>query len=95
MLVPTLLRTALLATSLSFPYGAFGLTYHGADISSLTVVESAGHTYKDTNGATGKMETILKAHGMNTARVRIWTSGQYSTSYGLALGKVRPHVYYT
>lgn len=65
-----------------------GLTYKGADISSLTVVEQAGVSYKDTTGAAGKMEDILKAHGMNTARVRVWTSGTYSTSYALALGKV-------
>ncbi|KAM5535469.1 hypothetical protein V8D89_010806 [Ganoderma adspersum] len=59
---------AVLPLLLSLSWLATALTYHGADISSLTV-------------------TILKNHGMNAARVRIWTAGQYNLQYGLALGK--------
>ena len=64
------------------------LTYKGADISSVPVSETAGTTFKDTTGTAGKAETILKAQGMNTARVRIWTAGTYNLAFGLALGKV-------
>ena len=68
---------------------ARALTWRGADISSVPVVEAAGVTYRDTTGATGKFENILAAHGMNTARVRVWTAGQYNTAFALSLGKVR------
>ncbi|KAI0058972.1 arabinogalactan endo-1,4-beta-galactosidase [Artomyces pyxidatus] len=80
------LRT-FFAASVIGSRSALALQYHGADISSVAVVEGNGITYKDINGATGKLENILKNHGMNTARVRLWTSGTYSTSYGLALAK--------
>ncbi|KAG6875589.1 hypothetical protein C0992_003179 [Termitomyces sp. T32_za158] len=65
------------------------LTYHGADFSSLANLENSGITYKDS-GVTTKFETILKNHGANLARIRIWTStsnSQYSLNYGLALAK--------
>ncbi|TBU33107.1 arabinogalactan endo-1,4-beta-galactosidase [Dichomitus squalens] len=71
---------------LSFSWLASSLNFHGADISSLTVVEEAGVHFKD-NGKALPFETILKNHGMNAARVRIWTAGQYNLQYGLALGK--------
>lgn len=65
------------------------LTYHGADFSSLVNLENSGLVYKDS-GTTAKFETILKNHGANLARIRIWTStssSQYSLAYGLALAK--------
>lgn len=65
------------------------LTYHGADFSSLVNLENSGTVYKD-GGTTTKFETILKNHGTNLARIRIWTStssSQYSLAYGLALAK--------
>ena len=71
---------------LSFSWLACALTYHGADISSLTVVENAGVRFTD-GGSVHPFENILRNHGMNAARVRIWTAGQYNLQYGLALGK--------
>ena len=71
---------------LSLSWLAAAITYQDADISSLTVVENSGINYKDS-GQTLAFETILKNHGMNAARVRIWTAGQYNLQYGLALGK--------
>ncbi|KAI0701700.1 arabinogalactan endo-1,4-beta-galactosidase [Earliella scabrosa] len=62
------------------------LTYKAADISSITVVENAGHRYTD-NGRVTPFETIIKNHGANTARIRVWTAGQYNLNYGLALAK--------
>lgn len=65
------------------------LQYHGADFSSLANLENSGISYKD-GATTTKFETILKNHGANLARIRIWTStnnADYSTSYGLALAK--------
>ncbi|KAI0751028.1 arabinogalactan endo-1,4-beta-galactosidase [Daedaleopsis nitida] len=71
---------------LSFSWLTSALTYRGADISSLTVVENSGVRYSD-NGQVQPFENILRTHGMNTARVRIWTAGQYNLQYGLALAK--------
>ncbi|KAG6835697.1 hypothetical protein H0H93_015591, partial [Arthromyces matolae] len=65
------------------------LTYHGADFSSLVNLENSGLKYKDS-GVTTPFETILKNHGANLARIRVWTStssSQYSLTYGLALAK--------
>lgn len=62
------------------------LTYKGADFSSLVVVEKAGRSF--TDGGTKKgLETILAAHGANTARIRVWTAGDYTVDYGIALAK--------
>lgn len=68
------------------------LTYHGADFSSLVNLENSGIKYTDSTTGTSaaKFETILKNHGTNLARIRIWTStssSQYSLTYGLALAK--------
>lgn len=71
---------------LSFSWLSSALTYHGADISSLAVVEKQGVRYSD-NGQVQPFETILKNHGMNAARIRIWTAGDYNLQYGLALAK--------
>ncbi|KAI0720349.1 arabinogalactan endo-1,4-beta-galactosidase [Cerioporus squamosus] len=71
---------------LSFSWLASALTYHGADISSLAVVEKQGVRYSD-NGQGQPFETILKNHGMNAARIRIWTTGDYNLQYGLALAR--------
>ncbi len=68
-----------------FQYGR-ALTYRAADISSLVVVEQAGVHYTD-NGQTKPFENIIVSHGANAARVRVWTAGQYSLNYAIALGK--------
>lgn len=74
--------------SLLLVSSVYALTYKGADISSVPVSEAAGSSFKDTSGTIKKVENIIVAHGANTARVRIWTAGTYSLTYGLALGKV-------
>ncbi|KZT05654.1 glycoside hydrolase family 53 protein [Laetiporus sulphureus 93-53] len=63
------------------------LTYRAADISSILVVEDGGITYSYENGTEAKFEDILAANGMNTARIRVWTSGTYDLTYALKLGK--------
>ena len=66
-----------------------GLAYRAADFSSLINLENSGITYKHA-GVTTKFETILKNHGANMARIRVWTStnnSDYSLDYGLALAK--------
>ncbi|KAJ7512969.1 arabinogalactan endo-1,4-beta-galactosidase [Mycena galericulata] len=68
------------------------LTYHGADFSSLVLLEQSGIQYHDaaTSSSPAKFETILAHHGANLARIRIWTStnnSDYSLTYGLALAK--------
>ncbi|TCD66517.1 hypothetical protein EIP91_001293 [Steccherinum ochraceum] len=65
---------------------ALALTYHGSDLSSLAIVEKNGVQFTD-NGRVTPFETILKNHGSNAARVRVWTAGDYNTNYGLQLAK--------
>ncbi|KAF7971609.1 hypothetical protein HWV62_20704 [Athelia sp. TMB] len=65
---------------------AQALTYHCADFSSLPVVEAAGVTYK-TSGTTEKFETILANNGVNMARIRVWTAGDYDLNVALATAK--------
>jgi arabinogalactan endo-1,4-beta-galactosidase len=63
------------------------LTYKSADISSLLVEEAAGKSYKDLNGNTAKLETILAGQGMNLARIRVWTAGDYIYQNALTIAK--------
>lgn len=69
-----------------FVSAAFALTYRGSDLSSVAVVEKNGISYTD-NGQKLPFETIVKNHGSNAARIRIWTAGDYNLNYALALGK--------
>lgn len=73
----------LLLTSIT---SSLALTYRGSDFSSLAIVERNGVSFSD-NGKVTPFETILKNHGSNAARVRIWTAGDYTLSYGLQLAK--------
>lgn len=65
---------------------ALALNFRGADISSLIVVEDDGAHFTD-NGQSLAFEKILVNHGLNAARVRVWTAGQYDLSYALQLAK--------
>jgi len=70
---------------------SLALNYYGADFSSLVKLEKSGLVYKDANSTYGaKFENILRGHGVNLARIRVWTStldSEYSLNYGLALAK--------
>lgn len=74
----------LVANSLA---STWALTYHSADISSLLVEENEGKTYKNLNGNTAPLETILASNGMNLARIRIWTAGTYVVSNALTIAR--------
>jgi arabinogalactan endo-1,4-beta-galactosidase len=67
------------------------LDYHGADFSSLDLLAANGQKYYDGSSSTATaFETILANHGVNLARIRVWTStnnNDYSLDYGLALAK--------
>jgi arabinogalactan endo-1,4-beta-galactosidase len=66
------------------------LTYKGADISSLINLENSGIRFFDGSTTATPFETIMKNHGANIARVRVWTSNstsQYSLAYGLQMAK--------
>jgi arabinogalactan endo-1,4-beta-galactosidase len=67
------------------------LKYRGADISSLALVESQGTTFTDHQPSAGyvpeSFEHILAAHGGNTARIRVWATGQYDLKYGLNMAQ--------
>lgn len=65
---------------------ASALQFHGADISSLLVVEGQGVHYTD-GGAQKPFETILASHGANIARIRVWTAGDYTLAKSLELAK--------
>lgn len=62
----------------------------GVDWSSLLIEERAGKTYKNANGQTQPLETILKNSGVNTVRQRIWvnpSNGDYNLDYNIRLAK--------
>ncbi|KAI0832654.1 arabinogalactan endo-1,4-beta-galactosidase [Trametes gibbosa] len=80
------MRVVLPFLLLSLSWLASALTYKAADISSLVVVENSGVRYTD-GGKVTPFETIIRNHGANTVRVRVWTAGQYNLQYGLALAK--------
>ncbi|EGO03843.1 glycoside hydrolase family 53 protein [Serpula lacrymans var. lacrymans S7.3] len=85
MLSPVLLT---LIWSLGFVLQAFALPYHGADFSSLLLLESTTNvTYSSPSSPPQPFETILADYGTNLARIRIWTASTYDLPYGLALAK--------
>jgi len=54
--------------------GQAALSIMGADISSLKKSEDKGGVYYDENGVQGDALKILKAHGLNYARIRVWVN---------------------
>lgn len=52
--------------------GRAALSILGADISSLKKSEDLGGIYKDADGTPGDALHILKDHGLNYARLRVW-----------------------
>ena len=66
------------------------ITYKGADISSLLMLEAKGQTYKTTGGVTTALEKILASSGVNSVRQRVWVNpsdGNYNLDYNLKLAK--------
>ena len=65
------------------------LPYHGADFSSLLLLESTTDVQyaASSTAAPQPFERILRDYGVNLARIRIWTSGTYNLTYGLELAK--------
>jgi len=62
----------------------------GVDWSSLLIEEKAGKQYKNNNGQTQPLETILKSSGVTTVRQRIWVNpsdGNYNLDYNLRLAR--------
>lgn len=69
---------------------AAALSYRGADISSLFVEEDDGVAYKNLNGETQALETILADNGVNSVRQRLWVNpsdGVYNLDYNIELAK--------
>lgn len=52
--------------------GRSALSILGADISSLSKSEAMGGVYRGTDGTEGNALQILKLHGLNYARLRVW-----------------------
>ncbi len=52
--------------------GRVSLSILGADISSLKKSEDLGGVYRDADGTEGDALQILKDHGLNYARLRVW-----------------------
>jgi arabinogalactan endo-1,4-beta-galactosidase len=57
---------------LSIASGSARLSVLGGDVSSLTKSEDFGGIYRDDSGQPGDALAILKAHGLNWIRVRVW-----------------------
>ncbi|MGC5773184.1 glycosyl hydrolase 53 family protein [Paenibacillus pabuli] len=53
----------------------------GVDISTLTAIEDNGGYYLDSNGAERDLLDILKDHGVNYVRLRLWNDPQKSNGY--------------
>ncbi|KAA1470798.1 arabinogalactan endo-1,4-beta-galactosidase [Dentipellis sp. KUC8613] len=81
-----MLWTPLVSILCAFVAHSLALTFRGSDLSSLVVVENQGVHFTD-NGSQQPFERILVNHGSNAARIRVWTAGQYDTSYALNLAK--------
>lgn len=85
-----MLTCFLLATAQLFITTSAKLTYRGAGISSLLVEEKTDISYKDTVGATAKLEAIIAASGVNSVRQRLWVNpsdGSYDLNYNVELAK--------
>lgn len=70
--------------------GRAALTVMGADISSLKKSEEKGGVYYDENGNQADALQILKDHGMNYARLRVWVDspdGYHGQEQLLAVAK--------
>jgi arabinogalactan endo-1,4-beta-galactosidase len=52
--------------------GRSALSILGADISSLNKSEDMGGVYRDSDGTEGDALQILRVHGLNYARLRVW-----------------------
>jgi len=65
------------------------LPYHGADFSSLLLLESSTDTRytPSSTAAPQPFEQILYDYGVDLARIRVWTSGTYDLTYALELAK--------
>jgi arabinogalactan endo-1,4-beta-galactosidase len=59
---------------------AYTLTMLGADVSSLQRAEDLGASYYDENGVRGDPIQILKDHGVNTIRLRVWVDPASGTN---------------
>jgi arabinogalactan endo-1,4-beta-galactosidase len=73
----------LLAAALMFSGEAHAERYMGADLSSANEMEACGAVYKD-NGAAKDIFAILKEHGANLVRVRIWNNAAWTKYSDLA-----------
>lgn len=54
--------------------GRAALSVLGADVSSLAKSEDVGGVYRDVDGRAGDALQILRAHGMNWIRLRVWVN---------------------
>jgi arabinogalactan endo-1,4-beta-galactosidase len=54
----------------------------GADISSMTEMESNGATWKDNDGNTKELMPLLKEYGLDAVRLRLWVNPENSPANG-------------
>ncbi|GAA3804013.1 hypothetical protein GCM10022226_24770 [Sphaerisporangium flaviroseum] len=58
----------------AFASGAATLSVKGADVSTLAKSEAYGGVYYGRDGARGDALTLLKSHGANYARLKVWVN---------------------
>ncbi|SEM80510.1 arabinogalactan endo-1,4-beta-galactosidase [Ligilactobacillus sp. WC1T17] len=58
----------------------------GADVSTMLAEEQSGVKYYDLDGSQKDLLAILKAHGINTIRVRIWNNPYDAAGHGYGAG---------
>ncbi len=72
MLAATLLAAGLGSHDLAAAEGGSPLRLRGVDVSSLSRAETKGAVYRDSLGRPGDALAILRDHGVNAVRLRVW-----------------------
>ena len=76
------LSLAAVVLAFGFPLQAYAQDIaYGADVGWLSQLEASGYTWQDVDGSTGDVLEILKEHGVDSIRLRVFVRPP-STSSG-------------
>ena len=86
------MTTALFLLFSIYAPAAWAQTFaKGADVSWITQMEASGYRWQNDNGQQQDLLQILKDHGMNTIRLRVWVnpSGGWNGTSDLVAKAIR------
>jgi arabinogalactan endo-1,4-beta-galactosidase len=72
--IPAIISGLLIMVQWSCPQSVHAQFVKGADIGWLSQMESTGYKFHDSTGAEANCLQILKDHGINTVRLRVWVN---------------------